>query len=110
MANYLGEFEIIVLAALVRLGDDAYGVSINDEIESRTGRTSSVGALYTTLSRLSAKGYVRSRLGEATPQRGGRAKKYFEITSEGLASLEQSARVLHGMLGGIAGWPQKAPG
>ena len=70
----LGEFEILVLAALIRLGADAYGVTIRREIEERANRSVSIGALYSTLARMEEKGYIGSRVGEATPERGGRAK------------------------------------
>ena len=102
----LGEFEIIVLAALIRLGADAYGVSIRQEIESRTGRVVSVGALYSTLSRLEEKGYVASRMGDATAERGGRAKRHYVIKAEGEAQLEKSVFVLGKMLKGIKAWPE----
>lgn len=101
----LGEFEILVLAALVRLGADAYGVTIRQEIESRTRRDISVGALYSTLSRLEEKGYVASRVGEATKERGGRAKRHFVIRAEGEAQLEKSIFALSNMLKGIKSWP-----
>ena len=96
----LGEFEILTLAALVRLGPEAYGVTVREEIESRAGRPVSVGALYATLDRLEEKGMVASRLGEATAERGGRAKRHFEITALGRARLEKSASMLGQMLGG----------
>lgn len=102
----LGEFEILVLAALVRLGTDAYGVSIRREIEERAGRSVSVGALYSTLSRLEEKGYVASRMGEATAARGGRAKRYYSIRGEGQAQLEKSAAALGKMLSGLGPWPE----
>lgn len=102
----LGEFEIIVLAALIRLGDQAYGARIGQEITARSGRQVTVGALYTTLSRLEKKGYVHGRIGEATPERGGRAKRYFSITPDGQAVLEQSIHVLGAMLKGISQWPK----
>lgn len=102
----LGEFEILVLAALIRLGTDAYGVSIRQEIEKRTGRTVSVGALYSTLSRLEEKNYIASHLGEATPERGGRAKRHYIIKAEGKAQFEKSIFALGKMLEGISPWPQ----
>ena len=82
MANketYLGEFEHIVLLALIRLKDDAYGMTIRMEIDERIGRSVSIGAVYTTLERLETKGFITSKMGEATPQRGGKAKKYFQF-------------------------------
>ncbi len=105
-AKNLGEFEIIVLAALIRLGTDAYGVSIRQEIESRTGRAVSVGALYSTLSRLEEKNYVASRMGDATAERGGRAKRHYIIKAEGEAQLEKSVFALGKMLKGIKAWPE----
>lgn len=104
----LGEFEIMVLAALVRLGDDAYGVSIRHEIEHRGGRSTSVGALYTTLNRLEDKGYVTGRTGEATPERGGRAKRYYAITATGQTQLEHSIAMLDAMLKGLPKWSTPA--
>lgn len=100
----LGEFEIMVLAALLRLGDDAYGVSILNEIETRSGRAVSIGGLYPTLARLEKKGLVSSEMGEGTPVRGGRAKRYYQITGEGAARLERSLQVMSSMLAGLPGW------
>ncbi len=97
----LGEFEILTLAALVRLGPEAYGVSVRREIEDRAGRAVTIGALYATLDRLEEKGLVASRRGAATSERGGRAKRHFEITALGRARLEKSASMLGQMLGGL---------
>lgn len=102
----LGEFEILVLAALIRLGDNAYGVTIRREIESRTNRTISVGALYATLARLEEKGYVSSAVGDATPERGGRAKRFYVISANGRAQLEKSVAALGNMLKGIKPWAE----
>jgi len=88
--NSLGKFEEIVLLAILRLHQNAYGVSIRREIETETGRTTSVGAVYTTLERLEKKGYISSRQGEATAERGGRAKRYFEIEGAGAEALNQT--------------------
>jgi DNA-binding PadR family transcriptional regulator len=79
----LGEFEQIVLLAILRLDENAYGVTIREEIMARTDREPSPGALYTTLDRLEEKGLVRSRFGDPTPQRGGRAKRFFSISAKG---------------------------
>ena len=79
----MGEFEQIVLLAILRVGEDAYGVTIRAEIELCTGRDPAPGALYTTLDRLEDKGFVTSRLGDPTPQRGGRAKRFFTVTPAG---------------------------
>lgn len=102
--KFLGEFELIVLGALMRLGDQAYGVAIINEIETRTGREVSVGALYSTLNRMEKKGYVQSSLGETSAVRGGRAKRYFEVTKEGQLQVERSSEVLHKMMQGLPAW------
>lgn len=102
--NNLGDLEMLVLAALVRLAPDAYGVAVGLEIEKRADRAISIGALYTTLSRLEEKGFAVSRVGEATAERGGRAKKYYEITAEGRAQLERSVLAVTRMVEGIAPW------
>lgn len=101
----LGDLEMLVLAALIRLAPDAYGVNVRDELEKRAKRQISIGALYTTLARLEEKGLASSRLGEATNERGGRAKKYYEVTAEGRAQLERSVSSLHRMVEGIGSWP-----
>jgi PadR family transcriptional regulator PadR len=80
----LGEFEYLLLTATVRLGEDAYGAAIRQEIESTTERRCSIGALYTTLDRLEAKGLLETWMGEATPQRGGRAKRMVRVTAKGI--------------------------
>jgi len=79
----IGEFEYLLMAATVRLGEDAYGASIRREIEEATERSCSIGALYTTLDRLESKGFVKTWMGEATPQRGGRAKRMVSVTADG---------------------------
>lgn len=101
MSDSLGEFEQIVLLALVRLGEDAYGAAVRREIAERTGRDVSTGAVYATLDRLEAKGLVRSALGEPTAERGGRAKRNFEITGEGSRSLRRSQQAFARMLEGL---------
>jgi PadR family transcriptional regulator PadR len=88
----LGEFEQIVLLAILRLGEKAYGVTIRAEITACTEREPSPGALYTTLDRLEDKGLVRSRLGDPTPQRGGRAKRYVTVTSSGIEAVVRAQR------------------
>jgi PadR family transcriptional regulator, regulatory protein PadR len=80
----LGEFEYLLLTAAARLEEEAYGVSIRREIEAATGRHCSIGALYTTLDRLESKGYVKTWMGEATPQRGGRPKRMVRVTAKGI--------------------------
>jgi PadR family transcriptional regulator, regulatory protein PadR len=86
----LGEFEQIVLLAILRLSDNAYGVTIRAEITACTGRDATPGALYTTLDRLEDKGLVASRLGDPTPQRGGRAKRYFTVNSKGVEAITRA--------------------
>ena len=99
--EYLGEFEQIVLLALLRLGENAYGVPIRQDIQLRTKRAVSVGALYSTLDRLEAKGYVASWFAEPTPERGGRSKRYFRVEPLGLKAIKRSQKVLAMMLEGI---------
>jgi len=80
----LGEFEYLLLTSAARLGEDAYGVAIRLDIENSTGRSCSIGALYTTLDRLEAKGLVKSWVGDATPRRGGRPKRMVRVTARGM--------------------------
>ncbi len=89
-AKPLGEFEQAVLFTLLRLEDQAYGASIRREIELRTVRRISISPVYTTLERLESKGYVHSRLGDPTPERGGRRKKFFRLTPEGARVLKSA--------------------
>src|SRR6185295_20027483 len=98
----LGEFEQIVLLAVLRLKGQAYGVSIRAEISERTGREPTSGALYTTLDRLEQKGMLKSRTGEPTPQRGGRAKRYFKVTASGASAIARAQRAFRNMLDGLA--------
>ena len=99
--DYLGEFEHIVLLALLRLEDRAYGVTVRQEIEFRTRREVSIGAIYATLDRLEAKGYVKSRLGDPTPERGGRSKRFFRVTAKGVTAVNQTHRALQSMTEGL---------
>lgn len=89
-ANYLGEFELMVMLVVIRLGDGAYGVPISREIEQQTGREVAFGTVYATLDRLQQKGFVRSNLGDATPERGGRAKRFFRATPAGLRTVRET--------------------
>ena len=103
--EFLGAFEQLVLAALVRLGDQAYGMAVRQEIGERTGRDVAIGAVYATLDRMEEKGLVTSRTGEATPERGGKAKRYFELTAAGEQALRDSVRQLDRMVKGLKlGW------
>jgi DNA-binding PadR family transcriptional regulator len=92
--TYLGEFELILLLTILRLKDDAYGVPLSRELSQLRGRDVSLGSVYAALDRLELKGVITSRLGEATPERGGRAKRYFAVTAEGLRSVNETRRVL----------------
>ena len=99
--DILGEFELYILAALQQLGDDAYGVTIRDEIERRTGRVASFGAVYATLERLGRKGLVSFWISEPQPVQGGRARKHARLTPAGLRTLRNSVRALDRMLDGL---------
>jgi PadR family transcriptional regulator, regulatory protein PadR len=99
--EHLGEFEQIVLLAVLRLGDDAYGVSIRREIEKRTGRSLTVGALYRTFDRLEEKGYVTSWFSDPTPERGGRSRRYFKVAAVGVRALRESHDALAAMWDGL---------
>ena len=99
--SWLGEFELLVLMAVLRLGDNAYGMRVRQEIESRTGRIASLGAVYTTLDRMEAKGYVSSSVGGATPERGGRAKRFFRLEAAGASALAQTTRAVRSMATGL---------
>jgi PadR family transcriptional regulator, regulatory protein PadR len=99
--EHLGDLEQIVLLAVLRLGDDAYGVPIRAEIERRTSRSLTVGALYRTLDRLEQTGYVASWFSDPTPERGGRSKRYFKVRSPGLRALRASRAALSAMWEGL---------
>jgi DNA-binding PadR family transcriptional regulator len=99
--EFLGGFELLVLLALIRLHDEAYGVPIAAAIEETSGREVALGSVYITLERLARKGLVSSRLGDPTPERGGRAKRYFRITAKGLREVRQARRTLIGLWRGV---------
>jgi len=99
--DYLGEFEHVVILALLRLGDQAYGVTARQEIEARIGREVSIGAIYATLDRLEAKGYVKSQFGDPTPERGGRSKRFFRVSAKGVAAVNRTHRALQSMTEGL---------
>jgi PadR family transcriptional regulator PadR len=101
MSHHLGEFEQLVLLALVRQGRDAYGVSVRDEIEERTGRDADFGTVYATLTRLEEKGLITSHIGEPTPERGGRRKKHFAISPAGKNALALTLQGLRTMTRGL---------
>jgi PadR family transcriptional regulator PadR len=97
----LGEFEQVVLLAVLRLGDAAYAVSIRDEILECTGREVARGSVYITLDRLETKGFLRSRLADPTPERGGRAKRYYELRPRAIDALKESRRALVSLWRGL---------
>ena len=97
----LGEFEHIVLLAVLRLRDDAYGMSVRREIHDRTGRDVAIGAVYATLERLATKGLVTTTVSDPTPQRGGRAKRSFHLTGAGVEALRRTRADLDAMLDGV---------
>ncbi|HEY7291126.1 MAG TPA: PadR family transcriptional regulator [Vicinamibacterales bacterium] len=99
--EFLGGFELLVLLALIRLGDDAYGVPISDAIEESSGKEVAIGSVYITLGRLETKGLVSSRRGEPTAERGGRAKTYFRLTAKGLRQVQQTRRTLIRLWDGV---------
>jgi PadR family transcriptional regulator len=99
--DYLGEFEHIVVLALLRLDDRAYGVTVRQEIKARISRDVSIGAVYATLDRLEAKGYAKSQIGEPTPERGGRSKRFFRVTAKGVAAVNRTHGALESMTEGL---------
>jgi PadR family transcriptional regulator, regulatory protein PadR len=99
--EFLGGFELLVLLALIRIGDEAYGVPISEAIEESSGKEVAIGSVYITLERLEQKGLVSSRLGEPTAERGGRAKTYFRITAKGLREVRQARRTLMNLWQGV---------
>jgi DNA-binding PadR family transcriptional regulator len=96
--RYLGEFELYVMGAIARLGNDAYGMAISREIESRTGRTVAIGAVYATLARLQDKGLVALTTTDPLPQPGGRARRLARLTAEGRRALSHTTAMLAGIL------------
>lgn len=100
--KYLGEFEQMILLAILRLRHEAYGTTIRQLLAQEISRDVAIGALYTTLDRLEKKGLVSSALGESTNERGGRAKKYFSVTADGQKALKRSKEALTNLWQGIA--------
>jgi len=92
--SYLGEFELMILLAVIHLGEEAYGVPISRELEAQRGRNVSVGSVYAALERMEGKGLVSSSMGDPTPERGGKAKRFFRVTKEGLRQVRETRRVL----------------
>jgi PadR family transcriptional regulator PadR len=99
--EYLGEMELMVLLTIVRLGEDAYGVPISKELLNIAGREVAVGSIYATLDRIEQKGFVKSWLGDPTPERGGRAKRYFRVTPAGIRALRMMRTALTNLWSGI---------
>jgi PadR family transcriptional regulator PadR len=84
----LGEFEYLLITAAARLGDEAYGAAIREEVQTTTRRACSIGALYTTIERLEAKGLIKTWMGDATPQRGGRSRRMVRVTPKGVSAAK----------------------
>jgi PadR family transcriptional regulator PadR len=95
------DFEQHVLLAVWRLGDFAYGASVRDELESKTGRDIAQGAVYITLVRLEKKGFLHSRLSDPTPVRGGKSKRFFDITSSGMAGVQAARQAMDRLWAGL---------
>lgn len=107
--RFLGEFEQMVLLAVLLLREEAYGITIRRELKERVGRSVTRGALYTTLERLEVKGYLTSRMGDPTPKRGGRSKRYFQITPVGVSALKASREAMEELWRGAGPILEKAP-
>jgi PadR family transcriptional regulator, regulatory protein PadR len=105
--RYLAEFELYVMSALSRLGDDAYGVTIRQEIEHRSGRRVAIGAVYATLARLAEKGLVAFRISDPLPIQGGRSRKYARLTPAGRRALQASTEMLVRMIPALSGGSTK---
>ncbi len=100
--KFLGEFEQMAMLALIHLGSDAYGATIRQLLAEQVNRNVAIGALYSTLERLERKGMVESRLGEATAQRGGRAKRYFKVTAQGHSALKRAREAMNTLWQGVS--------
>jgi DNA-binding PadR family transcriptional regulator len=101
MGESIGEFEQLVMFAVLRLDDDAYGPAIRQELKARADRDVSPGAIFTTLERLEARGLVSSRYGEATAERGGRPKRYYALTADGRRALARALATMKRMARGL---------
>src|SRR5215216_6210887 len=102
----LTDFELMILLAILRIGDDAYGVAIGREIETTGGRRVVLAAIYAALDRLERNGVVRSSVGDPTPERGGRAKRFFRVTPPGLSAVRETQQALVSLWTGV---PQLEP-
>jgi DNA-binding PadR family transcriptional regulator len=97
----LTDFELMILLAILRVGDEAYGVAIGREIETTGGRPVVLAAVYAALERLERNGYVKSSVGDPTPERGGRAKRFFQVTPQGVAGVRDTQKALVSLWSGI---------
>lgn len=95
--NFLGELELMILLAIIRLENETYGVPLARELSAVRGREVSLGSVYASVDRLEIKGLVKSKLGESTPERGGRAKRYFSVTPKGFQAIQATRSVLSGL-------------
>jgi PadR family transcriptional regulator PadR len=102
--GYLGEFELMLMLTVIHLGEEAYGVTVSRELERHRKRCVAIGSVYAALERLEHKGLVSSALGEPTPERGGKAKRYFRITQEGLRQIHRTREILTGMWRRLPDW------
>lgn len=98
---HVAEFELLVLLAALQCGESAYSVAVHAELERRSGRPASMGAVYVTLERLETKGFLTSRLGEPTAARGGRAKRFYTVTRAGRAAVKDECRLIRRMWSGL---------
>jgi DNA-binding PadR family transcriptional regulator len=106
--TYLGELEQMILLAILRLGSDAYGMAIRDELSDQAGREVTRSAAYITLERLAKKGYLTTRMGDPTPERGGRAKRYYQLTPAGKEALRETGRAFMNLWAGQESLLEKA--
>lgn len=97
----IAEFELRILLAVLQCAADAYAVRIHDELRARTGRRVAIGAVYVTLDRLVRKGWLTSKLGDPSPERGGRAKRYYAVTARGRAAVRAEIRAMHRLWDGL---------
>lgn len=109
MTAYLGDLEQLILLALLRLGPEAYGVAIAEELADRAGRETTLGAVYKTLTRLEQKGYVRATMGDPTPERGGRRKRFYQLTPSGRKTLAASLEAIRRLSSGLGRLVQEEP-
>ena len=104
--DILGGFQQLVMLAVLRLGDEAYGARLQLELDEIAGRTVSIGTVYVTMERLERKGLVASWLGDPTPMRGGRSKRFYQLTDEGVLALQEAREALDKMWDGLEASPR----